>query len=465
MSPTIRSKGGLPLMVGGQLVAGSQACCCENPPPPRCWCPDYCQYKIEVVSPEEFAVSSRYDCNGSDASRFTEPSIIQSVFDAFDGEIDCPGEVSGGGAVPCGNYSGASMSNAFMGTYGLTARAGSIIRKRSTVGITPAVGGQVYYAVRVYCSLMGAAGEIKPQIFLELDLILSVFNTAASLGELFFYARTARKIVRIDNENCEKAGNRVCLYLNDSDRRIANFQTPLEFTLSIATTSFGDYDEDVLSGREHGPYEDVLDSLSEAGFAATFRITSRPSCKTVGCSCNAFLDGMYVTFGNLLQFPYGASTFDSVVLDSSLSQVYPDRDADDRIYWVGPFGYYEYTQYDPNGPEDNDGRYTRLLWQQKVEIVCDVIDGVQQWVVIFTSLRKIYDEDGIVTHESYDEWVGKIDCYEACEDLDNYIDAGDSVPMGEPYDIEYIGRTTAVARLECEPPPHATISIRQIVTC
>jgi hypothetical protein len=304
----------------------------------------------------------------------------------------------------------------------------------------------------------------SPGIYIDFDFSVLVPGLDGLVP--IYPTRGLRKQATLKLETaCESRSFATCS--DSNQQKTYRFATPITFTVSNASAGLTSWNPALTFDNSVGDQSRVTPCFNQLvdNFAATFRITSRPSCKTVGCSGNAFLDGMYVTFGNLLQFPYGASIFDSVVLDSSLSQVYPAGDADDLIYWVGPFGYYEYTQYDPHGPQDNDGRYTRLLWQQKAELVSDVIDGVQQWVVIFTSLRKIYDEDGIVTHESYDEWVGKIDCYEACEDLYNYIHAGDSVPMGEPYDIEYIGRTTAVARLECEPPPHATISIRQIVTC
>lgn len=281
----IRFKDGKPLMVGGGLIAGSQSCCCENPPPSACWCPDYCQYKIEVVSPEEFAVSTSYQCYNSYASRFTAPSIIQSVLDSFSGDNNCPGETSGT-ALDCGNSSSARMGTSFMESYGLEANVYSNIAKRQSLGASLAVLADVSYGVLVYCSLMGGGGNLTPQIFLQLDLRVRLFNTDASLGDLFFYARFARKIVRIDNNECEMVGNRKCVYLGDTYRRTANFQTPLEFTLSIGTTSFGNYEEDSLSGREFGPYQDVLDSLIDVGFEATFRITSRTSCLTVPRPCD-----------------------------------------------------------------------------------------------------------------------------------------------------------------------------------
>ena len=275
MSPTIRSKGGLPLFVGG-MVAGADKCCeCGTNP---CWCPDYCQYKIEVVSPEECKVSTEYDCYGSRVANSTAPPLIESVLDPFSGVLDCVGEASGISTLNCGNFGYAQMNNAFMESYGLEAGVYSVIAKRKALGTYFGALADVSYKVMVFCLLNGQSDQAKPNIFIQLDLFARVSNADASLGEQFFYARTARKIVRIDNENCEKAGDRMCSYLNDTNRRIANFQTPLEFTLSFSTTSFGDYEDDLLSGREYGHYDDVLNSLVETGFAATFRITSRPSC-------------------------------------------------------------------------------------------------------------------------------------------------------------------------------------------
>jgi len=419
----IRLKDGKPLLVGGGLIAGSQACCCENPPPAACWCPDYCQYKIAIVSPEQCAISTDHQCDNSSAARFTEPSLIQSALDAFGGEIGCPGEASGvGGLTLCGNYSAAYMQNHFMESYGLIAGTTSIVRKVADVaGVASGVGADVRYEARVYCSLMGAAGNIKPQIFLQLDLFVRLYNVVSSLGDLFFYYRSARKIVRIDSNDCELAGNRKCLYFDDTDRRTANFQTPLEFTLSIGTTSFGNYEEDALSGREFGPYQDVLDSLLETEFAATFRITSRPSCKTVPADCD-----VPIGEGNTRVIWGGTSA--EFVLGTPELIVTTDPVTNDLLYYehqggsgtiVYPYKFFFYRTDNPN---------TQTLEQQYLDLYCEsdnnVSPPVTAWYVVHQTIK-------ICGAFTVDQWAGTIDTFAAPEDCGN-ISAGDPVPIGEP---------------------------------
>ena len=457
MSPTIRSKGGLPLMVGGQLVAGSQACCCENPPPPPgfCSCPGWCLYQLEILSPVSWGPRPTRPCEADVINGVAQSDKIFFFEDGFYDQCENPETCCGGVTEPVLGIVGHTVSRCYASIVALDTFSARVVYNSNLRAIAD-------ISVNMRCE-NDPTNPDSAGIYI--DFGFSVFVPGlAGLVPIYPTRGLVKQATLKLTTYCKSSQSANCL---GAEYKSYFVTTPITFTVSNESAGLTSWNPALTFDTSIGDQSRVTSCFNQLvdNFSATFRITSRPSCKTVDCSGNAFLDGMYVTFGNLLQFPYGASAFDSVVLDSSLSQVYPDRDADETIYWVGPFGYYEYTQYDPDGPEDNDGRYTRLLWQQKVEIVSDVIDQVQQWVVIFTSLRKIYDEDGIATHESYDEWVGKIACYEACEDLDNYIDAGDSVPMGEPYDIEYIGRTTAVARLECEPPPQATISIRQIVTC
>jgi hypothetical protein len=416
----IRFKDGGPLLVGGAMVAGSQTCCCENPPPPVCWCPDYCQYKIEIVSPQECRASSTYGCESASVTNYTEPSLIQSVLDPFTGVIDCPGETSGAGGAPCGNYGQAYMSNAFMES-GLFANAYSAIAKRREVGFSAGAIADAGFQARVFCLMPTTTGAAKPQIFLQLDLRARVSNNDSSLGEVFLYSRVARKTLRIENENCEAAGDRKCLYLNDTNRRIANFQTPLEFTLSLATTSLGDYDEDVLSGREFGPYEDVLASLVDAGFEATFRITSRPSCVTVPADCD-----VPIGEGNTTVL-WGGTSLD-FVLGTAQAISRDDPVTGDLLFYehqggigtlINPYKFF----YDRS-----DSTNTTILERQYLDLYCLTDNNVSPPTTAWYVVHQTFKYCGGFT---LDQWAGTIDTYAAPENCLN-ISAGDPVPIGEP---------------------------------
>jgi hypothetical protein len=460
MSPTIRSKGGQPLFIGG-MVAGADKCCdCGTD---RCWCPDYCQYNIAVISPETCSVSTRPGCVDYQ-SRITIGSSIASVLDPYPGVEDCPGELSGTGSLPCRDESYVQRYDAWPGGWGLLAVVNTGVIKRPEAGVVYGVIAQVRYEAKVRCVMEDIFNASK--MLLDVDAFVTVQKLSSESGPAFSLLRTRSKTVEISYNECQKVGDRAC-YNNDLYRKNATQKTiitPFEFTLSLETTSLGDYDQ-TIDTRQFGPYEGLLQSVIDAKFNATFRITSRPKCDfPVTCNCAAPLGGMRVDLGNLKQV--SSPTPSSYQVSSSLiDTVWMYDRSDETVYWEGPFGLYEYDQKDPDGGQDGNGHFTRLLWRQRAELYCNLIDGVAQWFVLFTSIGITYDEDGIITHYSEDEWAGKIDCYEACEDVDNYINAGDSVPMGEPYEIEYIGRRTQPGTLECEPPPRITIRFTQIKTC
>ena len=440
-------------MVGGGLIAGSQTCCCENPPPAACWCPDYCQYKIEVVSPEEFAVSTSYQCYNSYASRFTGPSIIQSVLDSFSGDNNCPG-VNSGIALDCGNSSSARMGTAFMESYGLEASVYSIIAKRQSLGTLSGVLADVSYGVLVYCSLMGGGGNLTPQIFLQLDLRVRLWNTDSTLGDLFLYVRSARKIVRIDNNECEMAGNRKCLYLGDTYRRTANFQTPLEFTLSIGTTSFGNYEEDSLSGREFGPYQDVLDSLIDVGFEATFRITSRPSCRIAPSDCEVPLQGNRIIY-------FGTAADRDFVLGTPKSTTTGPISGGVTVNYEH-YGTASGTTADPwvfNAKivrdEDN-----RTIEEHNVELFCGLDESaspaVSRWYIReYTYCTPEFGQ------QTTGQWISVVESYTASNDC-NGIAVGDPVPIGSPDYEEVDGYPVVDFGDPCVPPAPIGLEITDL---
>jgi hypothetical protein len=337
-----------------------------------------------------------------------------------------------------------------MESYGLQAGVYSVIAKHKSRGTYfGSALADVSYQVRVFCSLNGQDDQEKPHIFIQLDLFARVWNEDASMGEQFFYARWARKIVRIDNENCEKAGNRMCLYLNDANRRIANFQTPLEFTLSVATTSFGDYEDDTLSGREYGHYEDVLNSLVDTGFSATFRVTSRPSCREAGCTCGPELYGLQLTLG------YFTATIGEYF--------FFENDATYRMSSALQNNGWSIVLWE----KDSEWRFTKM---RRVDLYCNSSSGSPTWYAYIRTRCIEYDNEGRSIHDSTDSWMGTIDCYESCEfsaddsgGLPRSRAAGDSIPLGDVQNVEYLGRENG--QPECDPPDLPVVRIGQSETC
>jgi hypothetical protein len=327
----------------------------------------------------------------------------------------------------------------------------------------PADPGKEEAIVSIRVKLRMACDPTTEQLYVEVQ-------SSAYVGD--FDDEAFRSSIEVNNygfyrppSTCMVPGKRICITDPVPWFRTSFLDTPLDVIVRLDETSLGPYTLGRPEGEERGdspnPYRAMYDSVVE-NTEFTFRITSRPNCDSpIACNCDASLGGMRVLLGNLKSLSVNPEYYE---VGSSLVD-FVQMDPDQTVSWQGPFGFYEYTQLDPDGPQDGDGNYTRRLWYQRAELYCDVIDGVAQWFVLFTSFRDIYDEAGTSTHRSYDEWVGKIDCRKACEDLDNFIDKDEPVPMGEPYEIEYLGRTTETGYLECDPPPRLTIRLTQIVLC
>lgn len=444
----------MPLMVGGQ-VAGSQTCCCENPPPPLCYCPGNCSYYVEVVTPAAVAVKSPA---GTCPEIFPPPSNYKTaaVEWIFDGVEYLPGW-----DVCDAPYVAPSLIADALASTESTVVSGAYLCHPDHPGdyIEVIVRARVG---PIYCNFGGAFLGVP--VFVA---FVDVFARRASTGS----ARLLAGSTVYPPTFCQYNAKRSCGAPSQTPMPPNGFlyiQTPMTVVVERANATANGietaFTEAIWSGTG-GADQDLIAFVEALADAAsfTFRITSRPNCDSpVTCNCDASLRGMNVTLGNLKSITN--STPLSWGVDSSQVDFVRLR-SDQIISWQGPFGFYEYEQSDPDGPRDGDGNCTRRLWYQRAELYCDVIDGVAQWFVLFTSFRDIYDEAGTSTHRSYDQWAGKIDCFKACEDLDNYIDADESVPMGEPYEIEYLGRTTVTGYLECEPPPRLTIRLTQIVTC
>jgi hypothetical protein len=462
----IRLKNGMPLMTAGGLIAGSQACCCGNP---LCECFDFCQYTIEVVSPSAVAAKSlpyvcgQYAPNSGvsvDANEWPLGETVPLPFYEEPAELNC---FSTFGFNKPGNRSASSLLVNDNRT--VFAEAGV-----SKYYVTPSCSPPAIYIaissqVRFTCTDL-STGSGFPTPTAVLYLVVHVRHSYQTYygqnGPFSQYYRLKTLEVPLP-ATCSSNPNINCIPINAPTVQKKVISTPLSITVENNETSLGDWSQDsvVSDGPEASLCESIANQLLTA-YSATYRITSRPNCDSpVACNCAASLGGMRVLLGNLKSLSVSPEYYE---VDSSLVDLV-QLDQDQTVSWQGPFGFYEYTQLDPDGPQDGDGNYTRRLWYQRAELYCDVIDRIAQWLVLFTSFRDIYNEAGTSTHRSYDQWAGKIDCFEACEDLDNYIDADESVPMGEPYDIEYLGRTTVTGYLECEPPPRLTIRFTQLVTC
>lgn len=400
------------------------------------------------------AVAHRFECNGSNASVTKTPGVMSAVIE----------DVAPSETWPFPYIDDSVSTSWIFDTFDVKGRAAGVthrgMRNQYSFGIRPR---GFYFDIQVELRC-GSVPPSKDRVgnYIYIQLYAESYTAGESVGNIRRVLK--RKVVALD-DYCSSDVRKRCPDSVWYGAQTKMFDAIGEFTVSFDTTSLGAFDDLSLGERGDDDAVSIMETASDALPPTTFRITSRRNCDSpVTCNCAASLRGMVVDLGNLKSVSSSAPS--SYRVSSSLVDfVYMYDTSDQTVAWQGPFGFYEYDQNDPDGPQNGDGKFTRRLWRQRAELYCDVIDGVAQWFVLFTSFRDIYNEAGTSTHRSYDQWAGKIDCFKACEDLDNYIDADDPVPMGEPYDIEYLGRTTETGYLECEPPPRLTIRFTQFVTC
>ena len=445
------------------LVGGSSAFCGGNVEfvvTGSCWrdCEDFCAYRLDITQPDSVAVTGRFSECG-----FLRPERRTTVAYALGASLPSGSTVTSditksySRAISTGNYTLAGIvEHVFNGT--VPNSSSDCLPSSLNYSANPRFYANCGISATVYCTNGKTPNPFAVELSASVNVQIGSSDEKGNECEgAYVWSTTA--IYELPSA-CRTVGNRHC-YPVGGAYRILN--TPVEFSANGETTSLGPY-QDGYVREGTGNLNDIAASIGNAmknALAATFRVTSRPTCLAVPCSCNAPLGGMYVTFGNLAS-KYNGVPFAFVLNSSTLDF---QREITNFVQWQGPFGFYEWEEYDEDGPRDGNGNCTQAMTRQRAELYCDIVDGVSQWYVLFTSFCFKYDAGGTYTHQSYDEWVGKIDCYKACADAENFIEADEPVPMGEPYDIEYIGRTTVAGYLECEPPPRATISLRQINAC
>jgi hypothetical protein len=447
MSPTIRSKGGQPLFIGGQ-VAGADSCCCENPPE-VCYCPEWCQYKIEVVSPSSVKLATDFNCFGDYKYVFSQPSSIASVLDQYPGEEDCPGEASGTNLLPCGDSAYVQNYHAWVNAPGLFANAGTSVIKRLNINSIYGTKAQIGYNARISCSGDSVGHGAGMRLVIGAAVLVSSYE---SLSPSFFYYTFLTKTVDVGSQECRRIGGRYCGAQNDlleQNGRQRHIQTPLEFTVSIPNTSFGDYDEQGFAFQNHGPYQDLLQKVTDAGFSATFRVTSRPSCREAGCTCGPELYGLQLTLG------YFTATIGEYF--------FFENDATYRMSSALQNNGWSIVLWE----KDSEWRFTKM---RRVDLYCNSSSGSPTWYAYIRTRCIEYDNEGRSIHDSTDSWMGTIDCYESCEfsaddsgGLPRSRAVGDSIPLGDVQNVEYLGRENG--QPECDPPDLPVVRIGQSETC
>ena len=445
MSPTIRSKGGLPLMVGGQ-VAGSQECCCENPPPPVCLCGSFCSYFIELVAPSALSVRSRVvDCgnlNENPSSVQAEDSLLQDIVPVLqgdNGDFDFPRY-----------YTAATALNSHL------SQSLSVTVREEIAGFPTFLPPELYYfqlfALRRASITISCVTEIEgPKFYATLLVSAAASYGMTSLGfsTLGTWARLYRGTFEIPAQ-CVASPRRECF---PTSQKFVRISTPLEITLSgDGTSSLGNLSMDADGGPNSGglppefPYaRDAVDAILDAT-NYTFRITSRFACRAITCQCDALLRGLPLEFEGS-----GGAIGTEVEEWTSLGE-------------SEGFGRYAYGSGDQTWTirhEKTDGFNLQIFNRRQLDIYCEqTVDGPVWRALIRTFC---YEPNAVLE----DVWMGRFLCYETvCEDLENNRPLNGPIPQEEPVEVEYLGRTYyGTFEPTCTPPPKPFVRLGQNTSC
>lgn len=410
------------------LFATEQNCCCPPPPPPRCWdCLDLCYHFIEITSPGGLAVRSpalecgiSRSCSDISASHqlsYPLPDGFTETY-SFSSSSACSEILTAGTGHTRFAYQDTNQVNdRFLSVYAaISVRVACVIGRHPTPFIL-SIGANVF--VSMYRGTNFEQGTSQWIGTAEFDLPSACQPNKAGLCGAYTGTFTT-------------------------------LDTPVEFTADGTTTSLGAYQafSDESSGTSAAEVQEIRDAVRDV-LTATFRITSRPSCQTVECSCNSL-----TIYGTAWTFSQGGLTREYAWGDEQAEW----GDSPYYIYWDG-VGTFYLTRYDPDSYVTGIGGLMTEF--HVVEFSCSTINGVPTWTATITSECFQYNNVPNQTHHSTDTWVGSIECYEACPD--EWHGDGAPIPIGELVDVEYLGRTTEPGYSACDPPARVTVSGRQVI--
>jgi hypothetical protein len=464
MSPTIRSKGGLPLMVGGQ-VAGSQECCCENPPPPFCECSDYCPYIARVVAPAHLVVASLpVLCDGPGAGRsVTPPSDLDGIscsptgWSLVETTDPLPLDYAAANVSLNGNNLRIGIETVAQQRFGTFSKQFPNPNFPSGT-MTYLIGGTATIGVGIFCDRYNELDPVNQKYY-------AIVTTQVFFGignPLFYRWHQRSKQAGYELPSyCVVAGKMSC-YSPGSTIRL--LEQPIEITADGSTTSLGAYQTDNVvystreqivdfAGEEAGEYIDcVMDAVE-----ATFRITSRDTCEPeVYCDCASITEGLTIVFNYI-------GGWEFIWNDEEQTQSYSDLGA-----------FYSFT-YSPQGP-GNEARVviqqwnlsvTEMYYQWTMDIFCEAIpSGIPSPYRWYGSqLLECFEYDsGSVVKWTQQTLLGHFNC-QADPCGTNGRSLGDLYPAGAWRDVEYFDRVTPDGYVTCNPGGPIDFEIRNDAEC
>jgi hypothetical protein len=408
-----------------------------------CYCPDFCSYFIEVVSPSRLAVKS--PAAGCFSDLFTA-AIVLDEYEFTDILL-----------TPEWRYSdtyqvGRANADNFFAFGFLEAQVHHGTTHIYDGACAQAINIDLSARIRVYCGNDSGfiAGEADPTIapMLEVRYFASFgrYNRTQTgcVSDCIPYLRYD-KIIRLPSE-CFDSSDRRCSFVLPPGNRFRYIKTPLDITVdSDGVTVGGEFfpntntvidpcGPDPVFGED---FRDFINSTVDR-HTATFRITSRPSCQAVDCSCGQNLSGVSLRL-------YG-ETF------TVGNEPNPTRGGQQQTW--------DYTDSTSN-PVIEYKVWNQSITEEKyyvhAEVFCDseqqaggVVGpfGKDAWYLTLTSDCFEW-EDGSVVAQTRNTYVGAYSCYESCEK---------SLPSGTPL-LMYLVSSVDLNVGTCSPLPAAPVII------
>ena len=232
----------------------------------ECECPDWCLYKIEIVSPVALGPGPRIPCGG-DLSKDFELSLYPPCED----EAGCCGPVMGATGFPDRVYATIGLGYARVSyTSKLAAGADADVTLRCVAG--PGNVRKIYADITYGLDVPG------------MDGLVPRFPTRGLV-------KTAS--IKLDSECLEGVGI-TCSKPFDEISRLALLSGPLEFTVNAASAGLGAWDtehDDAVGDQTR--ITPCFDHLVD-NFEVKFRVTQRDNCEPPPDPCTVLVDGVRV---------------------------------------------------------------------------------------------------------------------------------------------------------------------------
>ena len=239
-----------------------------NCAPLPCECPDWCLYKIEIISPVSWGPRPLIPCGDSDPTKDFDGSFFPPCEDAS----ECCGPVT------------APTSQ-------------TVDRVSASIGRG--------YAQVTYTSKLAAAANVDFALMcVQVDGGGWQINAAISFGVLvpladgliYRYpnrALTKTALIKLESE-CEDGVGITCSKPFDAPSLLALLSGPLEFTVNAASAGLGAWDtEDDEANGDQTRITPCFDHLVD-NFEVTFRVTARENCEPPPDPCTVLVDGVRV---------------------------------------------------------------------------------------------------------------------------------------------------------------------------